>query len=93
MHQNQTTNMTALIPQNTTNEAKKRGNGSLDDPIEQESLKTLVDQELEIKVKDFVNNDVSTLFKSWNDNSQKEKTNRHQQFQKQMAGYMSQMLI
>ena len=43
MHQNQTTNMTALITQNTTNEAKKRGNGSLDDPIEQESLKTLVD--------------------------------------------------
>ena len=80
MHQNQTTNMTALITQNTTNEAKKRGNGSLDDPIEQESLKTLVDQELEIKVKDFVNQDVSGLFKSWNDKSQKEKSNRHEQF-------------
>ena len=93
MHRNQTTNMTALITHNTTDEAKRRGNGSLDDPIEQESLKTLVDQELEIKVKDFVNQDVSGLFNSWNDKSRKEKNNRHEQFQKQMSGYMSQMLI
>ena len=90
MHQNTTTNMTALITQNTT--SQRRGNGSLDDPVEQESLKTLVDQELEIKVKDFVNSDVSSLFKSWNEKSHKEKSNRHEQFNKQMNGYMQQLL-
>jgi hypothetical protein len=37
-----------------------------------------VDQELEIKVKDFVMTDVSGLFKSWNDKSSKEKKNRHE---------------
>ena len=46
-----TANTTSLITKNTT---AKRGNGSLNDPTEVESLKSLVDQELSIKVKDFV---------------------------------------
>jgi len=39
-----------------------KGNGSLDDPVEQQQLRSFVDQELSNKAKEVANGEVSTLF-------------------------------
>ena len=86
-------NQTQMVEKVANKTIEKQGNGSLDDPIEQEQLKSLVDQDLSVKVKDIVTSDLSGQYNQWNLKSKKQKSERHFMFQKQMSGYMQQMLL